>query len=98
MTKQVNTTVSAKVVLNFVENYLLAQKNSYKAMTGIYLKKNDKEIFITIGHCKLITIFANGKTELFLDATKHTNMEDAEYQAKNFIERIYEVLDEVAKR
>ena len=98
MTKPVITTVSPKTVLNLVENYLLAQRESYKVLEGIYLRKKDAEIFVTIGICKYISVFAHGKTELMLDASKHDNMKDAEYQAKNFIEQIYEVLDEVSKR
>ena len=67
-------------------------------MQGIYLKKGKAEIFITIGQANLITVFFKGRTELFLTALKHDNMEDAKYQAKDFIEQINEVLEEVEKR
>ena len=92
------TQVSPKTVLNLVENVLLSKRNATKVMQGIYLKKSKAEIFIVLGQHKAITIFVKGRTELFLEATRHEDMDDAIYQAKDYLKRIYEILDEVAKR
>ncbi|APX64380.1 hypothetical protein [Acinetobacter schindleri] len=92
------TQVSPKTVLNLVENVLRTKKNAVIVMQGIYLKKGKAEIFITIGQVKLITVFFKGRTELLLTALKHDSMNEAEHQAKDFIEQINEVLDEVEKR
>ena len=74
------------------------KKNAVTVMQGIYLKKGKAEIFITIGQVKLITVFFKGRTELLLTALKHDSMDEAEHQAKDFIEQINEVLEEVEKR
>ena len=92
------TQVSPKTVLNLVENVLRSKKNAVTVMQGIYLKKGKAEIFITIGQVKLINVFFKGRTELLLTALKHDSMNEAEQQAKDFIEQINEVLDEVEKR
>ena len=89
------TQVSMLSVLLMVKNTIESQRNARLVPTGgVYLQKNEKEIFICFGGIRSIQIFYKSVLVEVLKTNRHDEMLKAEHEAHTIINKIYQLLDE----
>ncbi|WP_151745301.1 hypothetical protein [Acinetobacter calcoaceticus] len=89
------TQVSMLSVLLMVKNTISSQRNARLVPTGgVYLQKNEKEIFVCFGGIKSIQVFYKSELIEVLNTSRHDEMDKAEKEAYSIIKKIYQILDE----
>ena len=89
------TQVSMLSVLLMVKNTISSQRNARLVPTGgVYLQKNEQEIFVCFGGIKSVQVFYKSELIEVLNTSRHDDMDKAEKEAYSIIKKIYQILDE----